>query len=84
MGMFPEYTVSSMPASSQRADTDPWAAVYLAGSRKQVQLHIGIRQAIGVHGLQSLQKKEAAQDGQPQQGIASVAAVGTEQRDAVS
>lgn len=24
-------------------DADPWAAVYLAGSRQQVQLHIGIR-----------------------------------------
>lgn len=46
--------------------------MYLAGARQQMQLHIRIRQAIGVHGLQSLQEEKEAQDGQPQQGVASV------------
>lgn len=32
---------------------------YLAGPRQEVQLDVGIGQAVGVHGLQSLQEKPA-------------------------
>lgn len=48
--------------SKWRASAEPRVAEYLAGPRQQVQLHIGIRQAIGIHGLQSLKEEAVAQD----------------------
>lgn len=45
---------------------------YLAGSRQEVQLNIGISQAVGVHGLQSLQEKKKWSEGLARAGHSAV------------
>lgn len=45
------------PARARAPGAERPAIWYLAGSRQEVQLNIRVSQAVGVHGLQSLQEK---------------------------
>lgn len=65
-----------LPGPMFLACREAQAIWYLAGSRQEVQLNIRIGQAVGVHGLQSLQKKRQWCEGLGRAGHSAAAALG--------